>query len=109
MKQSNIRKTIVISALMALLLSANALAVDISSSELGAGIKNMLNDVSKWLVILCPTAGGLSAVYFLIRRAMADEQDGKLWEKRIKVAIACGVAGTLVSGIIALIASYFGA
>ena len=38
---------------------------------------------------------------------MSDEQDGKLWEKRIKVAILCGVGGCLTSGAISVLSSYF--
>lgn len=76
-------------------------------STLATGLKNLLNDVSSFLVILSPVFGGAAAVYFLIRRSMADEQDGKLWEKRIKNAIICGAGGMLVSGVIALVTSYF--
>lgn len=93
-------------ALWALTASAFA-SGNLQSSELGVGIKNMINDVSGFLVVLCPLSGGAAAVYFLIRRSMADEQDGKMWTHRIHVAILCGVAGMLVSGIITLLSSYF--
>lgn len=85
-----------------------AYADNISSSQLGTGLKNLLNDASTYVVVLTPIVGGLAAVYFVIRRSMADEQDGKMWEKRIKTAIICGILGALVGGIIKLIASYFG-
>lgn len=81
----------------------------ITNSQLGTGLTNLMNDLSTWLIILAPSVAGAAAVYFVIRRAMADEQDGKLWEKRIKTAIICGVAGALVGGIIKLLASYFSA
>ena len=38
---------------------------------------------------------------------MSDEQDGKMWNKRMFVAIICGVGGALVSGVISTIASYY--
>ena len=38
---------------------------------------------------------------------MSDEQDGKMWTKRMVVAIICGAGGALVSGIISTIASYY--
>lgn len=100
------RKLISVGIVMSMLVTP-ALASDLASSELGVGIKNLITDVSAFLVVLSPIAGGAAAVYFLIRRAVADEQDGKLWDKRIKMAIICGVAGMLVSGIITLISSYF--
>lgn len=98
----------VLIAIFAAALACNCYAVgDIANSQLGQGISSMLDDISTWLIVLCPVAGGLAAVYFFIRRSMADDQDGKLWEKRIKIAIVCGVAGALVSGVIKLISSYF--
>ena len=85
----------------------NVIASGIAESNLGAGITKLLNDLSTWLSILAPSAAGAAAVYFVIRRSMADEQDGKIWEKRIKTAIICGVAGALVGGVIKLLSSYF--
>lgn len=88
-------------------MSVTASADNLSSSTVGMGIRNMLNDISSFGMVICPTVGAAAAVYFLIRRSMADEQDGKMWTRRIWVAIICGVAGCLVSGVIALISSYF--
>ncbi len=94
-------------AMTAMITTVPAFATGISDSTLGTGVKHLLTDLSTYLVIICPIAAALAAVYFIIRRSMADEQDGKFWQKRITVAIICGVGGLLVSGIIALIASYF--
>ncbi len=94
--------------LIPMLLATTAYADNISNSTVGTGLKNLLNDLSTYVVVLSPVVGGLAAVYSVIRRSMSDEQDGKMWEKRIKTAIICGVAGALVGGIIKLIASYFG-
>lgn len=82
-------------------------ADSIASSTVGNGIKNLLTDISTYMVIIGPIAAAAAAGYFLIRRSMADEQDGKFWQKRITIAIICGVGVMLVSGIIALVASYF--
>ncbi len=89
------------------LLAINVLADSIADSQLGQGLVNLFQDLSTWLVILSAAAGIAMAGYYIFRRIMADEQDGKLWEKRIKTAIICGVAGALVGGIVRLIASYF--
>lgn len=92
------------------LLSTNALASggNIANSPIGQGLKNLLNDLSTYIMVLSPIVAGAAAGYFVMRRSMADEQDGKLWEKRIKTAVVCGVVGALVGGIIKLISSYFG-
>lgn len=88
-------------------LTVAAGATGIEGSPLGLGLKKMVADVSSFLIVLCPLIGGVTAVYFLIRRSMADEQDGKMWMHRVVVAVVCGVAGALVGGVIALVSSYF--
>ncbi len=88
-------------------LMVRARAADLTNSTIGVGIRNILNDISSFGMVIGPTIGGAAAAYFLIRRSMADEQDGKMWSRRIWIAIICGVAVLLVSGIISLISSYF--
>lgn len=95
-------------AAIALLTAPRALAAGgFADSKIATGTMAIFTDVAAWLTILCPVAGGLFALYFFIRRGMADETDGKQWTKRITTAIICGVAGGLVSGFIALISSYY--
>ena len=84
-----------------------AYAANLQNSTLYQGFINFLNDLMGAVAIICPIVCGLFAAYYLSRRGMADEQDGKGWMKRVYQAIGCGVGGTLVSGIIALITSYF--
>lgn len=84
-------------------------AASIQDADFYKGLVNLLNDLMTVAMILCPIVGGLAAIFCLIRRSMADEQDGKMWTKRIVTAIICGVAGSLVTGIIALITSYVSA
>ncbi|MEA4895909.1 MAG: hypothetical protein VB064_11710 [Oscillospiraceae bacterium] len=100
-------KTSVPAVLAFMSVTVQAYADNLSSSTVGTGIRNILNDLSSFGMVICPIVGGAAAVYFLIRRSMADEQDGKMWSRRIWVAILCGVGGLLVSGIISLISSYF--
>lgn len=103
-----IKRAVLSAWVTAQVLLVNAAATgNIAGSQIGVGMKNMLNDASSFLLVLCPLAGGVAAVYFIIRRGVADEQDGKMWTRRITIAIVCGVAGFLVSGAIKLIASYF--
>lgn len=84
-----------------------AYAEGIQDSAFFTGLMSFLNDLMTVLTIACPVVGGAAALVFTIRRSMADEQDGKGWNKRISTAIICGVAGCLISGIIALITGYF--
>lgn len=84
-----------------------AYASSIQTSTFWTGLMAFLNDLMTVLTIACPVVGGVAALVFTIRRSMADEQDGKMWQKRITTAIICGVAGCLISGIIALITGYF--
>lgn len=80
----------------------------LQNSTIYTGMQNLLNDLSTVLMVLCPIIGGVAALYFVIRRSMADEQDGKTWTKRMTTSIICGVAGMLISGLISLLSGYFG-
>lgn len=100
-------KHLIPSVLVIACMTVPARADNLVNSAVGTGVKNLLNDLSSYMMIIGPIVGGGAAVYFLIRRSMADEQDGKMWSRRIWIAILCGVAVLLVSGIISLISSYF--
>ncbi len=76
-------------------------------SELVVGGQKLINDLSLVVMILGPSGSALAAGYYAFRRSMSDEPDGKSWEKRIKVAVCCGVGIGLLGGVINVIASYF--
>lgn len=80
---------------------------DFANSAFATGTKRLLDDVGKWLIGIGIAVAGISAVVYLIRRSMADEADGKMFQKRVVTAIICGVAVSLVGGIITLISSYY--
>lgn len=84
-----------------------ASAAGLNESDIYTGTMNLLADLMLAATIACPTVGGLAAVVFLLRRSMADAQDGKMWMNRVVIAVACGVGGGLVTGLISLIASYY--
>lgn len=105
------KRTIVVKVLMIIFILA-ALAIPVSAeglqdSDVYTGTIKLVNDLSLAATVLCPLVGGVVAVVFVIRRSMADEQDGKMWTKRITTAIICAVAGMLITGIIALLTSYY--
>lgn len=81
---------------------------DISSSVFGTGTLTLVKEALAYLAVICPIACSVAAVYFFIRKGMADEMDGKMWQKRIVIAICCGVFGGLASAMISMIAGYYG-
>lgn len=78
-------------------------------SQFWQGLQTGIQDVTFALTIICPLICGLAALYCVIRRGIALQEaaDATSWNKGIKISIICGVSGSLVSGIISLIASYF--
>lgn len=79
----------------------------VSNSKIATGTKKLLSDATSWLQIIAPIAGVLFIVYFAIRKGGAEEQDQKMWQKRINTAIICVVIAELASTIINLISSYY--
>lgn len=107
MKKRNIIQRAGITAILPLLLKVSAYADDFENSAIAVGTSKLLEDISTWLIGICLAAGAAAAIYCLIRRALSDEADGKMWTRRCVVSIICAVAGALVGGIIALISSYY--
>jgi phosphate/sulfate permease len=79
----------------------------IQGSTLGSGLINMTNDATTFLLILSPIVGALFALYFLIRKNAADEQDQKQWNKRLINTGICTVGAVLVTALITLVTGYF--
>lgn len=79
----------------------------IQSSTIGKGLVNMINDATTFLLIVSPIFGALVALYFLIRKNAADEQDQKQWNKRLINTGICTVGAVLVTALITLITGYF--
>lgn len=93
-------------ALGALITAASASGA-LEGSKLVTGTKALVNDVTGVMMWACPAVATVVAIYLFVRRSMADEQDGKLWQKRIVIAIVCGVAGCLASTFINVLSSYY--
>ncbi|HIT33444.1 MAG TPA: hypothetical protein IAC31_02285 [Candidatus Faecousia intestinigallinarum] len=98
---------IALTALVIALLAVPASASSLESSPIVAGTTALLQDIATVAAAMSIATGGVCAIVFAIRKQMADEQDGKLWSKRIANAIIWGVAGGLLSGVISLVASYY--
>lgn len=79
----------------------------IASSKLATGTQKLINDATTWLtVIAIPVTVGL-VIYFCIRKGAADEQDQKMWQKRITTALVCGIGVIIASSLINVITGYF--
>ncbi len=109
-RKENLKRQLLTVSMTAATLITPALATGgaIAESTIGKGLINLVKDTTFYLTILGPLTGTLMAVYFLIRRNVADEDTDKVMYK--KRAISAGVGGIavgLVNGIITLISGYF--
>ena len=82
-------------------------ATVLENSTFYKGLMNLLQDISLAVTIGGPLICVICAGVFLARRSMADEQEGKMWNKRIATALICAVAIGLVAGLVTLLTSYF--
>ena len=102
----SIVKTISSVLTMLFILSTNAYA-NIQGSKIATGTEKLVKDASVTVIKIAPIVVGLLVGYFAIRMGMADEQDKKTWQNRIKVVIFGFIITISASGIIAIFASYY--
>lgn len=83
-------------------------ANEIMEWDVFEGIKDLITDVTEVAMWLLPAIAGVYVIYCLIRRSIASDEggDAHMWNKKIKTAIICGVAGGAVSGLISLLSNY---
>ncbi|MDL2225560.1 hypothetical protein LJC20_05120 [Eubacteriales bacterium OttesenSCG-928-M02] len=93
--------------LTTILLPVPAFAESLDDTVFGQGIKNLINDVVRWLQILAPVLGGVLLIYFFIRKAAADEMDAKKYNQRISTTLICVVAVEVTTVVVNLIVGYF--
>lgn len=79
----------------------------ISESKLAKGTEKLIDDATKWLLVLAPIVGGLLIIYFCIRRAAADEMDQKKWNNRIVVTIVSCIGAVIGSATLNIIIGYY--
>lgn len=90
------------------LLCSNVYATGgIQKSKLVTGTNNLVSDLTKWLTILSIPVTIFLIIYFFIRKGAADEQDQKMWQKRINVSLACGIGAILASSLVNIIVGYY--
>ncbi len=99
--------TVMSTFLMTVFMKTTAFATDFGDSKLATGTEALINDVTKWLMVISPIATVLFVVYFLIRKSAADEMDAKKWNNRIVVALVCCIGAVLASAIVNLLVGYY--
>ena len=79
----------------------------ISSSTLAIGTRKLIEDLTKWLMVIAPILTILLVGYYLMRKSSSDEGDGRRWDNRVKVAIVCCIGVVVSSGLINVIVGYY--
>lgn len=85
----------------------DALAGNIQNDKVVTGTKKLIQDSTKAIGIIGALVSVLFGIYFFIRKNMADEQDQKIWNKRIVTTIVCAVGIVVISGLIGTIVKYY--
>ena len=79
----------------------------LAGSVIVTGTKSLINDATAVITGLGIAVAILGSGYFLIRRALADEQDKKQWNGRIITSVVSGIGVAIVSSLVGVIAGYF--
>lgn len=78
-----------------------------ANSVIVTGTKNLIADVSSWLTGIAITVTAVVCVGLFIARGLSDDQDKKMWDKRIKTTIVSGILAITITSLIGVIAGYF--
>lgn len=79
----------------------------IQNSKIGAGIMNMVKDLTGTLQWIIPTVGVMVILYYIFKIMTGDEQDQMRYKKTIVKVLICVVVSILAVTIVNLIAGYF--
>lgn len=102
--------TILSSAIAMIMLTLSAYAegqATIATSIIATGTKSLIADISSWLTGIAVTVTAVVCVALFIARGLSDEQDKKMWDKRIKTTIVSGILAITITSLIGVIAGYF--
>ena len=81
--------------------------MDINSSILVTGTIKLLNDLITALTGIALLVATVMGFYYLAKKSVCDEQEGKMLSRRFIIALGCCVMITLVKVVIQLITSYY--
>lgn len=81
--------------------------VNVEDSKIFIGLKKLIEDIGKALIIIAPIAGTVITSYCFIRRGAADEVDHKKWSNRITTTIFSTIGAVVAGVLVSLVISYF--
>ena len=79
----------------------------IQSSTIFTGLKKLIDDLGKALIVIAIPVVTVVTAYCFIRRAAADDMDHKKWSNRITTTIVSTIGAILSGVIITLVSGYF--
>ncbi|MCL1935035.1 MAG: hypothetical protein FWF57_01440 [Defluviitaleaceae bacterium] len=87
---------------------ASAPSAPAGFGQFGTGVMNLINDFNLFVIAAGPVIAGLGLAYFALKKSIADEQDYKSLDKKMRTSVICGII-ILTAGVIMNIATaYFG-
>ena len=92
---------------LTMLMVSQPAAAAVTDSKLFSGTKQLLEDLTTWMIGIAVVVGGCFIVYFLIRRGMADEMDQVKYTKRAQAVGICTILAVTASGLLKLVLAYF--
>ena len=106
---NKLKKTInlIIATVFIILVKVNVLAGNIQNDKVVTGTKKLIQDATKAMGIIGALVYVLFGIYFFIRKNMAEEQDQKMWNKRIATTVICAVGIVVISGLLNTIVKYY--
>ncbi len=90
-----------------ILVKINTFAGNLQNDKVVTGTKKLIQDATKVMGILGALVSIVFGIYFFIRKNMADEQDQKMWNKRIATTVICAIGIVVISGLISTITKYY--
>lgn len=91
-----------------ILFTVNRVCADgIQNTALATGTRQLIEDVTSWMVGIGVVVTVLMVVYCLIRRNMADEMDHKKWQQRMIVSLVSGIGVIAATSVINVLVSYY--
>jgi len=70
------------------------------------GTKKLVQDATVAIQAIGALVCVLFAIYFLARKAGADEQDQKIWKNRLTISIVSAVGIVTIAGIIGMLTAF---
>lgn len=106
---SKLRKAVIFASTIAFIsmVKISALAGNIANDKVITGTKKLLQDSTTAIGVIGGLASVAFGIYFFIRKNMADEQDQKMWNKRIATTVICAIGIVVISGLLNTIIGYY--